>query len=75
MSIVLEARNMIMKLSASERASLAHELILSLDEPRDYDLSPTQEVEIQRRLAVVREGTARGRSSDAVLSEIRATYA
>ena len=65
---------MVMALSASERACLAHDLILSLDEPGDYDLSPAQEAEIQRRMAVVREGTAQGRSSNAVLAEIRATY-
>jgi len=35
MSTVQEARSRIMTLSASERASLAHELILSLDDPRD----------------------------------------
>jgi len=65
---------MVMALSASERACLAHDLILSLDEPGDDELSPAQETEIQRRIAAVREGTARGRSSDAVLAEIRASY-
>lgn len=64
----------IMTLSASERASLAHELILSLDDPNDYDLSPAQEIEIQRRLKMVREGTASGRPAAEVFADIRAKY-
>ncbi|MGA1529238.1 MAG: addiction module protein, partial [Kiritimatiellia bacterium] len=50
MTTVEKVRSEIMMLSASERASLAHELILSLDDPTDYDLSPVQETEILRRL-------------------------
>jgi len=37
-----------MALSASERASLAHDLILSLGDPADFELSPGQEAKIQR---------------------------
>ncbi len=55
MSTVEKVRRQVLALSASERASLAHELILSLDDPTDYDLSPAQEAEIQRRLKMVRE--------------------
>ena len=61
-----------MGLSVSERASLAHDLILSLDDPRDYELSEDQEKEIQRRLHSVREGTATGRPADEVFGDIRA---
>jgi len=67
-------RNEVMTLSASERASLAHDLILSLDDPSDYDLSPTQEREIQRRLSMVREATASGRPAADVFADIRARY-
>ena len=74
MSTIEEIRNQAMALSASERASLAHELILSLDDPSDYELSPTQESEIQRRLRMVREGTGSGRSASEVFAEIRAKY-
>ena len=75
MSTVQEARSMVMTLSASERASLAHELILSLDDPMDAQLTASQEAEIQRRVAVVREGTAEGRPANEVFAELRKKYA
>ena len=74
MSTIDEIRNEVMALSASERASLAHELILSLDDPSDYELSAAQESEIQRRLQMVREGTASGRPAAEVFADIRAKY-
>jgi putative addiction module component (TIGR02574 family) len=74
MTTVEKMRNEVMALSASERASLAHELILSLDDPNEYDLSPAQETEIQRRLSMVREGTASGRPAAEVFADIRAKY-
>lgn len=74
MITVENVRNEVMALSASERASLAHELILSLDDPADYDLNPTQESEIKRRLNMVREGTASGRPAADVFADIRARY-
>ena len=74
MTTVEKVRSEVMTLSASERASLAHELILSLDDPGDYDLSPAQETEIQRRLKMVREGTASGRPAAEVFADIRAKY-
>ena len=75
MSKVREARSLVMTLSASERASLAHELILSLDDPMDAQLTASQEAEIQRRVAVVREGTAEGRPANEVFAELRKKYA
>jgi putative addiction module component (TIGR02574 family) len=74
MSKVQEARSMVMTLSASERTSLAHELILSLDDPMDAQLTASQEVEIQRRLAVVREGNASGRPANEVFADVRKKY-
>ena len=74
MITVEKMRSEVMALSASERASLAHELILSLDDPAEYDLSPAQETEIQRRLNMVREGTASGRPAAEVFADIRAKY-
>ena len=41
-------RDEALSLSLSERASLAHDLILSLDEPSDFDLGPAQEAGLQR---------------------------
>lgn len=63
-----------MSLSMSERASLAHDLILSLDEPSDFDLGLEQEARIARRIQMVREGTASGRPSADVFSEIKAMF-
>jgi putative addiction module component (TIGR02574 family) len=74
MTTVEKVRSEVMTLSASERASLAHELILSLDDPSDYDLSATQETEIQHRLKMAREGTASGRPAAEVFADIRAKY-
>ena len=74
MNTIQEVRGEVMGLSASERASLAHDLILSLDDPGDYELSPTQEREIQRRLSSVREGTASGRPAAVVFADVRAKY-
>jgi putative addiction module component (TIGR02574 family) len=74
MTTIDKVRSEVMTLSASERASLAHELILSLDDPTEYDLSPVQETEIQRRLKMVREGRAFGRPVTEVFSDIKARY-
>ncbi len=74
MSTVKDIHDQAMTLSASERASLAHDLILSLDEPSDLELSPAYEAEIQRRLQAVREGTATGRPADKVFADIKTKY-
>jgi len=72
MSKTVEAlRNEALAMSPSERASLAHDLILSLDDPASYDLSPEQEAEIQRRVQKVREGRATGRPAAAVFADIK----
>lgn len=65
-------REKAMALPASDRASLAHDLILSLDDPADLELSPEQEREIERRVRLVREGKAQGRTAEEVFADIRA---
>lgn len=67
-------RNEALALSLSERASLAHDLILSLDDPSDFDLAPEQEAEIGRRVQMVREGAAKGRPAAEVFRGTRAKY-
>ena len=74
MSTVKEIHDEAMALSASERASLAHDLILSLDDPADFELSPVYETEIKRRIQMVREGKATGRPADEVFADIKAKY-
>ena len=74
MDSIEKARIEVMALSASERASLAHDLILSLDDPADYELDPAHESEIQRRLEMVRQGSASGRPAAEVFADIRAKH-
>lgn len=74
MSSVKDIHDEAMALSASERASLAHDLILSLEDPADFELSSAQETEIERRLMMVRKGTAKGSPADEVFADIKAKY-
>jgi putative addiction module component (TIGR02574 family) len=67
-----EIRKEAMSLSAGERASLAHDLILSLEDPDAYELSPEQEAEIRKRVRKVKSGKAVGRPAAEVLAEIEA---
>jgi putative addiction module component (TIGR02574 family) len=72
MKTMEEIRREAMSLSAGERASLAHDLILSLEDPDAYELSPQQEGEIRRRVCKVKSGRATGRPAAEVLAEIEA---
>jgi putative addiction module component (TIGR02574 family) len=72
MKSVEEIRKEAMTLSAGERASLAHDLILSLEEPNAYELSAEQEAEIRRRVRKVKSGKAAGRPAADALAEIEA---
>lgn len=74
MTSVKQLRTQVMGLPARERASLAHDLILSLDDPQDYALGVEQEVEIAKRVQMVREGAATGRAAEDVFKDIRAHY-
>ncbi|MDI6794389.1 MAG: addiction module protein [bacterium] len=67
-------RSEAMSLPVSERASLAHDLILSLDSPSDFDLGQEREIEIRRRVQMVKEGRASGRPADEVFSDIEAKF-
>jgi putative addiction module component (TIGR02574 family) len=71
---VEQLRSQAMGLSASERASLAHDLILSLDDAAGLDLGDKQEKEIQRRVQMVREGKVAGRPAADVFADIKAKY-
>ena len=72
MKTMEEIRREAMTLSAGERASLAHDLILSLEDPDAYELSPEQEAEIRKRVRRVKSGKAVGRPAAEVLAEIEA---
>jgi putative addiction module component (TIGR02574 family) len=71
---VEQIRSQAMDLSASERASLAHDLILSLDDASDLYLGVEQEQEIERRVRMVREGKATGRPANVVFADLKAKY-
>lgn len=72
MKTVEEIRKEVMMLSAGERASLAHDLILSLEEPGAYELSPEQEAKIRKRVRKIKRGEATGRPAGAVFADIEA---
>jgi putative addiction module component (TIGR02574 family) len=74
MSTIQALREEILALSANERASLAHDLILSLDEPAGLELGAAQEAEIERRGKKGRGGTATGRPAEEALADIKAKY-
>lgn len=66
--------NEALSLPIDDRAKLAHELIMSLDEHIDSDVNNAWEAEISRRVQEIKDGTAKGRPAEEVLSEIRARY-
>jgi putative addiction module component (TIGR02574 family) len=66
--------NEVLSLPIDDRAKLAHELIMSLDERIDSDVNNAWEAEISRRAQQIKDGTAKGRPAEEVLSEIRARY-
>jgi putative addiction module component (TIGR02574 family) len=72
MKTMEEIRREAMTLSAGERASLAHDLILSLEDPDAYELSLEQEAEIRKRVRKVKSGKATGRPAAEVLADIEA---
>jgi putative addiction module component (TIGR02574 family) len=61
-------------LSPDERAKLAHELILSLDNVKDKEVERAWDVEIERRVKEIKSGKAKGRPVEDVLAEVRAKY-
>ena len=61
-------------LSASDRANIAHDLILSLDDTSGFELDQEYESEIRRRVQMVKEGKAIGQPADFVFAEIEARF-
>jgi putative addiction module component (TIGR02574 family) len=72
MKTIEQVRKEAMALSASERASLAHDLLISLDDPAAYELSPEQEAEIHRRVRMVKGGKAAARPAAEVFADVEA---
>lgn len=59
---------------AHQRADLAHELIDSLDTEIDIDVETTWDEEIEKRVAEIKSGRAKGRIAEDILAEIRAKF-
>jgi len=66
---ILEAA---LKLEPTERERIAHELLVSVDESSDAELSPAWEAEIQRRLGKIEAGEATFVSGDEVFARAEA---
>ena len=62
------------QLSVKDRAELAYFLIHSLDEEVDYDAESAWEVDLTRRMQEINKGTASGKPSDQVFTELREKY-
>ncbi len=74
-SLLQEVVNKAYNLSPDERAELAHDLIVSLDEiTEDNQLEMAWDAEIERRVKEIKSGKAKGRPAEEILSEIRAKY-
>jgi putative addiction module component (TIGR02574 family) len=62
-------------LSEADRAELAHELIISLDEPRDHEVRAAWDREILRRIAEIDAGQAKFLDRAEFRRRIRASLA
>ncbi len=60
-SAIGKIRKEVLSLSVTERASLAHDLIISLDDPSSFNLGDAYESEIQRRVKGIKQGKSHGR--------------
>lgn len=75
MSVLMkEIANKALDLSSEERAELVHELILSLDNLKDKGVEKAWDMEIEKRVKDIKNGTAKGRPAEDILAEIRAKY-
>jgi len=72
--ILRKMTNEALSLPPKDRAKLAHELIISLDKNVDTNVSKAWEKEINKRVAEIHSGIAKGRPAEQVLAEIRAKY-
>ena len=74
-SLLQEVAKKAYNLSPDERAELAHDLIISLDDiTEENQLEMAWDAEIERRVKEIKSGKAKGRPAEEILSEIRAKY-
>jgi putative addiction module component (TIGR02574 family) len=68
---VAELTKQALDLSESDRAELAHHLLVSLEDSPDEGVEAAWDAEIARRIARVMDGTATSRPAEEVLAELR----
>ena len=73
-SLLQEVVSKAHSLSPEERAELAHELIVSLDDVTDKENERVWDEEIERRIKEIKSGKAKGKPAEEILAEIRAKY-
>lgn len=73
-SLLQEVATKAHSLSPDERAELAHDLIVSLDEAIDTEYEMAWDAEIKKRVKEIKSGKAKGRPAEEILAEIRAKY-
>lgn len=64
----------VMTLAEGERAELAHDLIASLDEPRDSDVEDAWDREILHRISLIDSGQAKLLDREDFRQKMRARY-
>ena len=64
-----------LKLSPTERAEVAEQLLVSLDEVPDTDIEQAWQEEIQRRIQQIDRGEVELIDSDTVMAELRKKHA
>ena len=67
-------RTEVLDLTESERAELAHDLIASLDEPRDSGVEDAWDREILRRISLIDSGQAKLLDREEFRQKMRARY-
>jgi len=70
-SVTNEVANKALNLSPADRAKLAHDLIVSVD---NTSFKNVLNDEIERRVEEIKNGNAKGRPAEEVLAEIKTKY-
>jgi putative addiction module component (TIGR02574 family) len=74
MASVTEVEKQALNLTEKERAALAHKLLVSLEGVPEEGVDEAWDAEIEKRVARIKEGTAKGRPADEVFRDIRSRY-
>jgi putative addiction module component (TIGR02574 family) len=67
-------RSEVLELTEAERAEIAHDLIVSLDEPREIGVEEAWEREILHRISLIDSGQAKLLDREEFRQKMRARY-